>query len=192
MPNHISNRLTLDCDDVTAASVWEAVSGNTAESLIDFNRIVPYPKHFADADLAAETWRNDPANRNRSWSSGPKDGFNHGGYDWCVENWGTKWNAYEQRRIDVSSIYFETAWTPPLAAITTLSRYFPTVAFRLEFANEDVGSNAGRALICQGRVNVVRIKDLREAARLWFDLTGNDPKEWEFDPVTMEPVEIDE
>lgn len=30
-------------------------------------------------------------------------------YDWCIEHWGTKWNAYENEQIDKDTIAFETA-----------------------------------------------------------------------------------
>lgn len=39
-------------------------------------------------------------------------------YGWCVENWGTKWEAriIDWERLDENSfvIYFETAWGPPI------------------------------------------------------------------------------
>lgn len=40
-----------------------------------------------------------------------------GWYDWRIKNWGTKWdatllNAY--RKKDTATLYFETAWSPPI------------------------------------------------------------------------------
>lgn len=50
------------------------------------------------------------------------DGFNSGGYEWCINNWGTKWNAYDftDENVDDWEDYmniqfsFFTAWSPPM------------------------------------------------------------------------------
>lgn len=40
-------------------------------------------------------------------------------YGWCIENWGTKWEAriidWERLADDELIVYFETAWGPPIA-----------------------------------------------------------------------------
>jgi hypothetical protein len=55
-----------------------------------------------------------------------------------VESWGTKWDLdeNEQKLVAESLIndevaYFDTAWSPPLAAILELSRLFPDNKFTL-------------------------------------------------------------
>ena len=51
-------------------------------------------------------------------------------YDWCVENWGTKWNCntveFEE---DGDRLYYEfdTAWSPPEGIYWKLKELFPTV-----------------------------------------------------------------
>ena len=54
------------------------------------------------------------------------------GYDWCIENWGTKWGAYECVLMDEDhhgegeiSYQFNTAWSPPLKVIDALRKKFP-------------------------------------------------------------------
>lgn len=43
-------------------------------------------------------------------------------YDWYVENWGTKWNAYEVTPSeDFTHAFFETAWSPPIDWLKTLA-----------------------------------------------------------------------
>src|SRR5262249_40688206 len=63
---------------------------------LDFNAFLPYPERFLALDKAAEEWeerkRNDP---DLDYRDRPKDGFNQGGYEWCIANWCTKWNARE-------------------------------------------------------------------------------------------------
>lgn len=48
-------------------------------------------------------------------------------YEWQVANWGTKWNAcYTQTNINSPDmIMFDTAWSPPIEAMTELSKMYP-------------------------------------------------------------------
>lgn len=48
--------------------------------------------------------------------------FGHAGwYDWCVDNWGTKWDVNgdegnaEETDPNIASLYFDSAWSPPIA-----------------------------------------------------------------------------
>jgi hypothetical protein len=47
-------------------------------------------------------------------------------YDWCVNNWGTKWdaNSIDWDRQDDNSIWvsFDTAWAPPIALYEYMER----------------------------------------------------------------------
>ena len=48
-------------------------------------------------------------------------------YAWAVKNWGTKWNACdaEYSTIDPENvIWFDTAWSPPVAVFEALARHF--------------------------------------------------------------------
>jgi hypothetical protein len=69
-------------------------------------------------------------------------------YDWNVRNWGTKWDVgvswneeYPETELmeetDTSLAYrFNTAWSPPLPAIETLSSQYPNVEFNLSYEEE--------------------------------------------------------
>lgn len=76
-------------------------------------------------------------------------------YDWSVEHWETKWNAYDQpehgydRTAD--SFRFQTAWSHPSALITHLSKTCPSVVFDIGYADEDLGSNCGTYTLKNGR-----------------------------------------
>jgi hypothetical protein len=70
-------------------------------------------------------------------------------YDWNVTNWGTKWDVAvsdnteypetSMEQTDKSVIYsFNTAWSPPLPAIMTLSEQYPDLVFHL-FYQEETG-----------------------------------------------------
>lgn len=65
-------------------------------------------------------------------------------YEWCCDNWGTKWNAYEADVCD-NTLYFFTAWSfaePVMRKLAELCAKY-NVGFEGEWADEDMGSNTG-------------------------------------------------
>ena len=59
-------------------------------------------------------------------------------YDWSVTKWGTKWNGGE---VDVESlepesftIYFSTAWSPPVPVIEAMCVRFPEIEAEMSYA----------------------------------------------------------
>jgi hypothetical protein len=64
-------------------------------------------------------------------------------YEWRVENWGTKWSAYNQRRLDDSTITFDTAWSSVPELLRELSARFPDIEMSYSFADENLGNNVG-------------------------------------------------
>ena len=114
MPNWCDNELTITGPDVN--KVLETIRSQTGEDqdvrLFDFNTIIPYPQIYRDMDKRAEEYReklnaiakDDPERREKLEALGAeygvepgvswiKDGYNSGGYEWCCDNWATKWNA---------------------------------------------------------------------------------------------------
>ena len=60
-------------------------------------------------------------------------------YDWNIRNWGTKWDTdaeFERFAPDHAFYRFETAWSPPVDAITALSAQHPSLVFTLEWEEE--------------------------------------------------------
>lgn len=64
-------------------------------------------------------------------------------YDWCCNNWGTKWNAYELEIIDDDTIMFQTAWSSPEPVIEKLAEMYPDAHIEHWWADEDMGRNCG-------------------------------------------------
>lgn len=97
---------------------------NPDDWVFDFNSVIPYPEKYARQDLEAKS------------NPKKKDGYNNGGYEWCVKNWGTKWDACDAKweRIDDRLFYsFNTAWSPPLPVIRKLIGLFPKLEFELTY-----------------------------------------------------------
>lgn len=70
-------------------------------------------------------------------------------FGWCVEYWGTKWNASEVKIKD-NVISFETAWAYPTKVLIALSKKFNTIKFSFKCASEDIGVNPFLGTISDG------------------------------------------
>lgn len=126
MPNHVRNTVTVSGQCELLALVDKAVRRDE-ELPFDFNRIVPKPAVVdlaCPTELSLVTQKNHP---NRNW------------YDWCIVNWGTKWNAYDFEAAGTGKYTFYTAWDPPVPVVRSLSRLFPEVEITLEFDEPGMG-----------------------------------------------------
>lgn len=73
-------------------------------------------------------------------------------YDWCCDNWGTKWNAYSNEQEDEDTIIFETAWSNPEPVMLKLSEMYPEATIEHWWADEDMGSNDGYRVYRGGEI----------------------------------------
>ncbi len=64
-------------------------------------------------------------------------------YSWSIDNWGTKWNAYEIESDGYDTWVFQTTWAHPTPIIESLSKKYPSLIFKVAYADEDIGSNLG-------------------------------------------------
>ena len=99
-------------------------------------------------------------------------------YEWRRDNWGTKWNSYNNIYDGGNTLYCQTAWSTPAEAILNLSKMFPDVSIEMEYADEDIGSNCGRILFKNGGVEEEYYPETRkEAVEHACSVWGYDPKE---------------
>lgn len=75
-------------------------------------------------------------------------------YTWRVDNWNTKWNAYNFTECEDKTIEFTTAWEPPIPVIQELSKKFPDVTFVHDFTDECLGYNTGHMVYKDGNVRM--------------------------------------
>lgn len=122
MPNWCNNNLTLEHDD-PAQLIRAKAALDRGEFLQEF---IPVPQELKDtmsgsygdaeqqAMLEAQTARNVEQFGYGNW------------YDFCVNEWGTKWDCGEQGNTDIDPTGkilhtgFDTAWAPPIAAYEKL------------------------------------------------------------------------
>lgn len=70
-------------------------------------------------------------------------------YTWRVHNWGTKWNAYDDKGSEYE-LLFSTAWDAPFPIMEKLSKMYPDIEFTLKYADEDYGENCGTHIYKNG------------------------------------------
>ncbi len=70
-------------------------------------------------------------------------------YEWSINNWGTKWDVYEDFKCNERTMIFETAWSIPEPIFKKLSEEFPNDFIEIEFADEDVYSDNNGKIIYQ-------------------------------------------
>lgn len=75
-------------------------------------------------------------------------------YEWCCNNWGTKWNACSCSKVNENSktISFQTAWDTPLTVMEKLSEMFPSIEIQTEYADENIGENCGQYTFIGGKL----------------------------------------
>jgi len=120
MPNNTDVRVTITHKSEARIDDMEWVF-NTDEP---FQHIIPMPDDIERGNLTMDQRK---ATKGRNW------------YDWSIENWGTKWDAYEVRtqRISETELYvmLETAWSPPIP----IFRKLESMGFNVEAMFLDEG-----------------------------------------------------
>ena len=122
MPNHCENVVTLkgkfdhrqEFVDKNKGFTWEDTMKEKEYRELSFHASVPMPKRLVQTK--GEGW-----------------------YNWCIKNWGTKWECWDEglsHDKDQTHYYFTTAWSPPNDWLQNVSRKFPHIEFEVEWAEE--------------------------------------------------------
>jgi len=69
------------------------------------------------------------------------DKYGHAdGYNWCIDNWGTKWDVCDSAEVDIAddtlTCFFTSAWSPPVNGFNAISKLFPNATFELCYYEE--------------------------------------------------------
>jgi hypothetical protein len=116
MPNHCQNYLVLGHKD--SREIGRAKLAILEGTL--FQEFYPCPQELLDTMSGFYSGEEQRELEEKYAANLAKYGFNSW-YDWCVANWGTKWDAYDVEIIserydnDVAelTLTFDTAWAPP-------------------------------------------------------------------------------
>jgi len=129
MPNHVSNELTVDGATKEVNRFLKHMGKG-----FDFEKIIPMPVDIFRPPMSDEDKERLAKEGVPNW------------YDWCCENWDTKWNAYDVKRDigtygEASGKYvtykFNTAWSPPEKIVEKLREDWP----ELEIYGGYIGEN---------------------------------------------------
>lgn len=131
--NHLTLRATRKADVPTLAKFVHkaklAVKGDRL--LAEFYPEPDYSKITVKPTFPKIVGNNNPVKPDQAW------------WDWRVQKWGTKWDISEASLRVVSDrelrIDFMSAWSPPIAWMTHVSKKFPALHFVLEYEEGGMG-----------------------------------------------------
>jgi hypothetical protein len=114
MPNWCYNKVVIDGPTIALKAIADKGSANDPNKTNSFlQSLIPMPKEYESLE-----------------------GYNSGGYEWCINNWGTKW---AESSIEMSgenfgdtgqiTYQFDSAWNPPLEGYDKISQMFPELTF---------------------------------------------------------------
>ena len=137
MPNWCHNRITIFGNEESEAKLKEIEE--TFRKSQTFNDILPIPdfktipndrgelpileQHKGkDGEVMFETYNFPDGTNDDRW------------YMWCVNNWGTKWDAgdvdIEYEDSEILELEFDTAWSPPEGIMEKLREKYPDLSFQ--------------------------------------------------------------
>ena len=144
MPNY--------CNNVVEIQGPQHILKTLVEHRLDFMKIHPYPKEL---DITAGREGADDSPEQKALVAAEESNLKKYGYknwyDWCVNNWGTKWNAggdNDAMQVDydedvgnqgIALFQFDTAWAPPLGVLEKLMETHPELSIECRYHEPGVG-----------------------------------------------------
>ena len=123
MPNWCDNRVEIYGDNPDQIKEVKKTLASK-QTCFDFNNIVPMPKELEGTTSPNPEPDSFEAKRLR------KQHGHDNWYDWCCDNWDTKWNSAgadltSDSNNSIIEYEFQTAWGPPIKVIEALREKYP-------------------------------------------------------------------
>ncbi len=143
MPNWTYNTCNIISKNRDAVIALKNYIKASDDVQFDFNKVIPVPAELKDPLLhmygGEKKEQQDLARKDAKAEWGYENAI-----DFCVQEWGTKWNACETSVSNVEThgefhsmfIRFETAWSPPHPLLLKLSELFPDVLIQNDARDE--------------------------------------------------------
>ena len=129
MPNWCANAVTIEATEIEGAQFLRRLESHLDDDNGLFSFIKPIPTELDDPRTSS--YGGDDAEEKDELRHKLVEKYGYSGwYDWCVDNWGTKWDARIDDSFledDVLTIYFDTAWSPPAPIYQELYEKFSMV-----------------------------------------------------------------
>ena len=183
MPNWCSNTLEVtDSNEPFNKLVAKYLSQENGEDMLDFEKVIPYPKCLKESNSLWEFNKDEKTpweERNKLIEEAKKNNIKECGfeswYEWCVENWGTKWNSCDGNVTEYGA-FFMTAWSPPIPVIRELSTLIKH-DLRLIYIEEGCGFCGEYIAKADGSVIDNYYESVNDAPQDLLDELGYEP--WE-------------
>lgn len=202
MPNHVTNILHIKGTPEQVTEVRDSIRGrflkadgsDDGEQVFDFHKLLPMPEDLdctSGSEASIAKYEMGYHTRGRPpFKPAPhqyeradqalvdlcKENIRKHGhptwYEWKIENWGTKWGAYQQEEVEPNILKFETAWSCPVKILEALAAKFPEVDFVVEYADEDIGSNCGTLTFQNGELAKAEHPHGQEAVQFAYRVNG--------------------
>jgi hypothetical protein len=162
MPNHITNDVRILGPAADLADIKARAQHDDFE--FDFGAFIPFPDeligiHSGGVNIDGvqhQIWRIqeeiDGEREHGFWGAGGtpvavpeeeqealiRDFGATNSYDWCIQSWGTKWNAYNVNWevSDYVIVKFDTAWSPPRPVFQAIANQYPKVFIENRWVDE--------------------------------------------------------
>ena len=176
MPNWTRNEVTLTGPN--AKQIMNQIvhySSKYKETLFDFNRILPMPEELKE--VLSPNEENSKKEKQRLKDKYGADNW----YDWCCDNWGTKWNSCEtfyepeENEEHKATVFFNTAWSPPIPVLAELSKQHPEIKVHVRWAEEQWCLYVGEHIFENGmETDLTPEENSLDYKALWMDVQGYD------------------
>ena len=114
MPNWVENDLKVKGDPEAVTRFTAEMEGTREDGVntyLDEQKLIPYPQ-------------------NQGWD-----------YEWCINNWGTKWGFCETQSPEITTVNgkaeafytFSTAWSPAIPLVAKMAEKNPHLSFTWRF-----------------------------------------------------------
>lgn len=155
MPNHVKNIVKIE--GIENLLVFKEEDGEKQEIIMNHSFIkndeelkILFVRVMEKVCNATEPKRNEMYQMGQTYVEDyQKYGYTTW-YDWCIANWGAKWNAYCNERVDENTISFKTAWSNPESVMLKLSKMYLETVIEHWWADEYVGMNVGHRSYYKG------------------------------------------
>lgn len=134
MPNWVYNNLTLTGKPEQIAEVKTQLATPFMREYMRWDENSKNFVRFQDLWNGEFSFWNIKSPEDIDWYN-TKDNW----YGWNISNWGTKWDASNvemETHDDMLTIRFDTAWSPPVEVLETLSTQHPELGIKLEWEEE--------------------------------------------------------
>jgi len=142
MPNHCENNLYITGPKPELQKFYNGIKEHDDELSI-LKTYFPCPDELKEA----------VANFEKNPEMISKYGYSSW-YDWCNDNWGTKWGDYD---LDINLYgncidgFFLSAWSPPINGFVNVSKQFPNLRFEISYSEPGM-EFAGEAAMKNGKL----------------------------------------